>query len=147
MLMIMPDTSEGLFERYGNLGTILEARGFQNLEMCVLGPGNTYYARWRTGKWSCHGKSGFRNAVRRHSDMADGSTILNLTLGFGGSYVLSYGRRNDLRSVKSFWNLRGHYESLSQFLDKNKDISIVVSLPIDCVETNLTFSRLFPSIH
>jgi hypothetical protein len=147
MLMIMPDTSEGLFEQYGHLGTTLEDRGFQNLETCVLGPGHTYYARWRAGKWSCHGKTEFRNAIRTHTDMEDGSTILNLTLGFGGSYVISYGRRDDLRSVKSVWNLRGHYEHLSQFLDKNKDISIVVSLPIDCVERNLTFSRLFHSIH
>jgi hypothetical protein len=79
--------------------------------------------------------------------MEDGSTILNVTIGFGGSYVISYGRRNDLRNVKSVWNLRGHYEHLSKFLDKNEDISIVVSLPIDCVEKNLTFNRLFHSIH
>ncbi|OQD87678.1 hypothetical protein PENANT_c005G05767 [Penicillium antarcticum] len=135
------DTSEGLLERYEHLGEQITSRGFQKLEMCVLGPGNAYYARWQDGSWACHGESEYRNAIRTYSSIDDGSTILNLALGYGGSYVISYGRRDDMRRIKSVWNLCGHYEHLAKFLENNHDISIA-ALALDPT-TNTSYVIIF----
>jgi hypothetical protein len=102
-------------QSYPNLEAYIHERGKDNLKLCSLGPGNSYYARWRDGRWVSWASDEIIDAISdAHSD---GRYVKAIALGYGKSYVISLG----LRSRTTKWsklgiryNLKGYYKGLKK---------------------------------
>lgn len=106
----------GLHQQYPDLAAGLNERGLNNLALCSLGPGNTFYARWRNGSWLCRASTEINRATSY--GQRDGRHINAIALGYRGSYVLSSRSSEGLSSAVDF-NLNGYYPGLSDCLIKN----------------------------
>ncbi|KAF4156923.1 hypothetical protein CNMCM6069_006219 [Aspergillus lentulus] len=91
----------------------LNERGQNSLELCALGPGDTYFARWRNGRWSSWASDELNAAIR--TAQSNGNVIKAIALGYGGSYIISYGNPSNSvwTGLSTKWNLKGHYPELS----------------------------------
>ncbi|KAJ6014640.1 P-loop containing nucleoside triphosphate hydrolase protein [Penicillium herquei] len=113
-----------LAEAYPGLSDKISFQGKQNLMMCILGPGFSYFARWKNGYCSYRGSSGFKSAADYHTHRQR-SKIMTVDFGYKGSWLMSSGRRSAMDRLKSSWNLKGYYPRLQRLLDSHKDISVV----------------------
>jgi hypothetical protein len=89
-------------------------RGSLDMELCSLGPKGTYYARWSDGHWECHASEEIRRLLcRAHSD---GNVTNAVALGYGGSYVITYGHPNHKTGLffQRFVDLKGYYGKFPQ---------------------------------
>ncbi|KAL2826699.1 hypothetical protein BDW59DRAFT_171776 [Aspergillus cavernicola] len=81
--------SPGFARVYSHLAAYLDYRGLNNLVLCSLGPGGTYYARWRDGRWMSWASEEINEAISE----AQSNTrhVKAIALGSGGSYIISFG--------------------------------------------------------
>ncbi|KAL3460004.1 hypothetical protein BJX64DRAFT_290654 [Aspergillus heterothallicus] len=101
---------------YPNLAAYLNERGQNNLALCSLGPAGVYYARWRDGRFMSWASKEINDKIR--SAESDGSHVKAIALGYGGSYVISFGSRTNTgwTGLGTKWSLKGYYPGLQQFL-------------------------------
>jgi hypothetical protein len=127
--MVLIEQSQDLVRQYPHLGAKIGSHGLNNLEICTLGPGQTYYARWLDGTYNSWASDQANAALTKCSNHGNGSKILAVALGYGNSYVVSYGYRSNMKELGHEYDLKGYYPSLYQFLKENEgNLSIIVSL-------------------
>ncbi|KAJ3524909.1 hypothetical protein NM208_g11865 [Fusarium decemcellulare] len=111
-------------ECYPHLDAKLSVYGCENLDVCALGPDQSYYARWRTGSWSCWGSNEIIDAIEDACRKERGYDMLEISLGYGGSYLISYGEEDRPWALRLKYDLKGYYPKLQQFLSENQDLNI-----------------------
>jgi hypothetical protein len=127
------DGLEYSLQNYPYLAGKLGLHGVRNLEFCVLGPGQKYYARWVNGTWCSQASEEVNNALTEIANRSDGSKVLSMAIGYNDSYVISFGfATGSTISGKCGHrkDLKGYYSDLSQFAYASSPLDIVVSLPI-----------------
>ena len=127
-LIILAGQSQALERQYPHLGGKISAKGLAGLEVCVLGSGSQYYARWSDGSWGSWPAEEVNNDIEKYSSLSDGSTIMDVAFGYGDSYVISYGHASNLKQLGNRWNLKGYYQDLYNFIEANNPMSILVSV-------------------
>lgn len=128
----MLEYSYDLEQDYQMLGTALAKFSTKTLEYCSLGPSGKFYARWAGQTPSYLTMDGeMATALGLYSNV---SRVFAVAFGFANSFVISYGP--DELNLDTLWNLRGHYAHLKDFLEKPRDICIVVRLGILSVLTS-----------
>ena len=105
---------------------IIEYRGLENLEFCVLGPGNHYFARWKTGHWKSWTATDVLAVLKKASDKTRQHRVFAMSFGYGGSWLVSYGK-SPKGTLYYDLDLKGQYSNLRDFLRANHP-SILVSL-------------------
>lgn len=136
--------SEGYSPQYPNLSAYINERGQNNLALCALGPGSTYFARWRNGSWSSWGSEKFNAAIS--AAQSKGNVVKAIALGYGGSYIISYGNPSNSvwTGLGTTWNLMGHYPGLTKEHLRTTSIAVCRIFVLQVVH-ELTVSRLFHS--
>ncbi|KAJ5794731.1 hypothetical protein N7457_001330, partial [Penicillium paradoxum] len=118
-------------ENYPHLAGKLSLHGARNLEFCVLGPGQTYYARWLDGTWSSMASEHANSEIRELASRPNNSRIRAMAFGYNESYVISFGQAEG-STVRGTWGnrwyLKGYYPDLCEFAVASSPLSIVVSL-------------------
>jgi hypothetical protein len=103
--------------------------GDEHLTVCALGADEQYYARWTDGSWSCYAYDTtvtmLKEVVKKSKKKAD-CDIKAVALGYGTSYLISYGSSRKLRYR---CDLKNYYPQLQQFLEAEKPLNILVSFP------------------
>lgn len=123
-LIILVVKSDNLDRSHPDLGWRIANNGLQNLEVCFLGPGEKYFARFQDGSYHCQAHGSFTDHMREEA-----LGISAMTFGYGGSWVaLVY---NDDQRMTPVWYLNGYYKELEGKL-KNynvEELFIMVSDP------------------
>ncbi|KAL4871500.1 hypothetical protein BDV12DRAFT_194266 [Aspergillus spectabilis] len=116
---------------YPNLAAYLDERGLNNLALCSLGPGSTYYARWRDGRWMSWASEEINTAISEAQ--SNGKHVKAIALGCGGSYVISFGSRSGTSWINLGvkWNLKGYYPDLRQFLGQKIQTTSITAIALD----------------
>ncbi|KAJ6132584.1 hypothetical protein N7471_007799 [Penicillium samsonianum] len=117
---------------YPILAGKLAHHGVKNLEFCVLGPGQTYYARWVNGVWWSQASEQINNYLTEIANRLDGSKVLAMAVGYNDTYVISFGwaTGSTIRGSSGHRkDLKGYYSDLNQFANASSPLDIVVSLP------------------
>lgn len=103
--------------------------GDEHLAVCALGADEQYYARWTDGSWSCYAYDTtvtvLKEVVKKSRKKAD-CDIQAVALGYGSSYLISYGSSRKLRYR---CDLKSYYPQLQQFLEAKKPLNVLVSFP------------------
>lgn len=124
--------SEYSLPNYPILAGKLAHHGVKNLEFCVLGPGQTYYARWVNGVWWSQASEQINNYLTEIANRSDGSKVLAMAIGYNDTYVISFGwaTGSTIRGSSGHRkDLKGYYSDLNQFANASSPLDIVVSLP------------------
>ncbi|KAL2827118.1 hypothetical protein BJY01DRAFT_255786 [Aspergillus pseudoustus] len=119
-------------DAYPKLQTSSDKRGSRNLKLFSLGPKGTYYARWFDGYWECHVSAEIHDLLRRAHN--NGKVAEAVALGYGGSYVISYGHPGHGTRVPSekFFDLKGYYGNFHQQKWFPGTKIIAIALDISC---------------
>ncbi|KAI3224903.1 hypothetical protein DTO012A9_6924 [Penicillium roqueforti] len=115
-------------EHYPTLAGKLAHHGDSNLEFCVLGPGQMYYAQWANGSWCSEATEQINNYLTEIYNRSDDSKVLAMAFGYNGAYVISFGwaTRSTIRGKSGHQrDLKGYYSDLNQFADANTSLDIV----------------------
>ncbi|KAJ5591975.1 P-loop containing nucleoside triphosphate hydrolase protein [Penicillium hispanicum] len=126
--------SKGLDRQYPHLGGKISAKGLNGLELCVLGPGQRYYARWTDGSWGAWASDETNAELETYGNLSDGSKIMDVAFGYGDSFVVSYGHSTNMKQLGNRWNLKGYYQDLYDFIEANSPISIA-AIALDPMST------------
>lgn len=100
----------------------LTTDGLRRPDTVALGPDQAYYARWPNGTWSCWASEEFIADVE---NCMKGYEIFAVAFGYGGSYVISYGKHR--KHLENRFNLKRYYPGLVAILQQK--VSIRVSFP------------------
>lgn len=121
------------FERYyPHLDGKFTGNGVEKLAICALGANEQYYARWTDGSWSCYAYettvAALKEVVKKCKKKID-YDIQTIALGYGASYLISYGRSTKLRYK---CELKTYYPQLQQVLEDEKPpLNVLVSSPYE----------------
>ncbi|KAJ5145891.1 uncharacterized protein N7515_000455, partial [Penicillium bovifimosum] len=106
----------------------LDRHGIQNLEFCVLGPGQKYYARWANNAWFSRASDELHDVLEEVINRPNKPRIRALAFGYGNSYVLSFGSATGTKvngRWGNHWNTKGYYPDLSDFLSGSGPLTIL----------------------
>ncbi|RSL67661.1 hypothetical protein CEP53_002877 [Fusarium sp. AF-6] len=114
------------FERcYPHLDGKFRGNGDEHLTVCALGADEQYYARWTDGSWSCYAYdttvTALKEVVKKSKKKADWG-IQAVALGYGTSYLISYGSSRKLRYR---CDLKNYYPQLQRFLEAEKPLNVL----------------------
>ncbi|KAL2675761.1 hypothetical protein Neosp_011952 [[Neocosmospora] mangrovei] len=114
------------FERcYPHLDGKFRGNSDEHLTVCTLGAEEQYYARWTDGSWSCYAYDAtvtvLKEVVKKSKKKADWD-IQAVALGYGSSYLISYGSSRKLRYR---CDLKNYYPQLQQFLEAEKPLNVL----------------------
>ncbi|KPM46151.1 hypothetical protein AK830_g256 [Neonectria ditissima] len=124
--------SHNLAQGYPHLGAKISSHRLSKLELCVLGPKQSYYARWLDGTRSSWAEEDVNAAFRTiERSKENGYKIVAVALGIDNSYLISYGCNSRLTGLRAKWDLKGYYPKLQKFLDDN--------MPLDIIAITLNF--------
>ncbi|KAL3479241.1 hypothetical protein BJX99DRAFT_86652 [Aspergillus californicus] len=104
---------------YPKLDADIRERGWR-LDMCVLGPGGSYFVRWQDGFYRTWASPDINTAIR--DAQSNGNSIKAMSLRYGGSYIISYGSGKGYTGLSGSWSLKNHYSGISR--DFLKTVSI-----------------------
>lgn len=107
-----------LAKAYPLLHERLEEDGSETLNLCILGPKESYYVQWMEGDWSAN----VATDILRDIEMCHqgGSRVYAMSLGHDETYCMSYGIPGDRKTLGHKYRLKGHYPKLQSFLQRHE---------------------------
>ncbi|CAI7627168.1 unnamed protein product [Penicillium glandicola] len=119
---------------YPYLAGKLALRGVKDLEFCVLGPGQSFYARWANGAWNSWAGDEANAYLSEIASRSDGAKILAMAFGYDSTYVVSFGWATGSTISVRCGNqraLKGYYQDLYQFAEASNPLDIVQAIALD----------------
>ncbi len=107
---------------YSYLSRNIAIRGLQDLEFCVLGPGQQHFARWLDGSISYWTSAELIPIIREHS-----RNIRAMAFGYRETCLFSFASERTYGGLSWASNLKDYYPTLSNLLADEKPVSILVS--------------------